>query len=430
MDGDHKLMNILVASPYLPWPLDAGGKVAQYSSLECLRTDHHFTLVCPVHTEKGLRDAAELQKHLPEIKVRAVYCGSMERLGPPKEDILFRSLRWGARQYRRLKYVAPSAAVEQKDRPVPAYPFGPLPSSYVDAVAAELAQGIDLVQAEFAEMLSLGAWLPREIPKIFVHHQLHFIYAKRFSTARNLAGSSEYLEKVMRVQEKTYLRKFDAIVVFSDEDKRALSGWLEDEKVHVSPFPIASGSRTCEASFDTRFSFVGSEEHFPNRDGLEWLTGEVWPEILKQVPGSVLKVIGPWGEASRARYSRPGVEFMGYVPDLENAIRGSVMLVPLRIGSGIRVKLLDAMTQGVPSVSTSIGCEGIPAVDRINILIRDDASQFAAAAVELLNDPELRMRLASAGKDLVARFYSPDQVRKRRNEIYQAVCKANSECAT
>ena len=94
-------------------------------------------------------------------------------------------------------------------------------------------------------------------------------------TARTLAGYSEYLREVMRVQEKAYLREFDSIVVFSDEDKRALSGWLEDDKVHVSPFPIASGSETRDDSREARFSFVGSEEHFPNRDALEWLTEEI-----------------------------------------------------------------------------------------------------------------------------------------------------------
>jgi glycosyltransferase involved in cell wall biosynthesis len=423
-------MNILVASPYLPWPLNAGGRVAQYSSLACLCTDHRFTLVCPVYTEEGLSDAAALQETLPGIKVRAVYCGSLERLSPPGEDILLRSLKWGARQYRKWRSTAPPGTAAQKERPVPAYPFSPLPEAYVAALADELKLGIDLVQVEFAEMLSLGAWLPREIPKVFIHHQLHFVYAERFLTARNLAGYSEYLREVMRVQEKAYLREFDSVVVFSDEDKRALSGWLEDDKVHVSPFPIASGSETRDDSREARFSFVGSEEHFPNRDALEWLTEEIWPEISKQMPGAILRVIGPWGEASRARHSKPGVEFTGFVADLENAIGGSVMLVPLRIGSGIRVKLLDAMAQGAPAVSTSIGCEGIPVADGINILIRDDASAFAAAAVELLNNSKLRTRLASAGKDLVAKYYSPDRVRKRRNEIYRAACMVNSQCAS
>jgi glycosyltransferase involved in cell wall biosynthesis len=422
-------MNILVASPYLPWPLDAGGKVAQYSTLACLSNDHRFTLVCPVYNEKGLSDAAELQTHLPGVKVRAVYCGSSPQPNRAKADLLTRSLKWGARRYRRLRDRSPIVAAEQKER-LPAYPFGPLPEPFVAALAAELTNGIDLVQAEFAEMLSLGAWLPPEIPKVFIHHQLHFVYAKRFSAARKLGDYPDYLEKVMRVQEESYLNEFDGVVVFSDEDKHALSGWLGDDKVHVSPFPISSGSKLCDEILEARFSFVGSEEHFPNQDALEWLVGEVWPQISQQLPGATLKVVGRWGEASRSRYSKPGVEFSGFVDSLENAIRGSVMLVPLRIGSGIRVKLLDAMAQGVPAVSTSIGCEGIPVTDGNEILIRDDAANFTAAAVKLANDRDLRARLAAAGRDLMDKFYSPEQVRKRRNEIYQTVCRVNSQCAS
>ena len=416
-------MNILVASILLPWPLDSGGKVALYSSLSCLRNDHRFTLVCPVWDEKGLGDAAALQTHLPEIKVRGVYCGPTRAMIPPKDDFLLHSFKWGARQYRKLRFARPLDTPEEKEEPeIPYYPFAPLPEAFLDAVAAELSSEIDLVQAEFAEMLSLGAWLPHGIPRIFIHHQLHFVYTKRFSAVRKRAPYRDYLESIMRVQEEAYLSKFDGVIVFSEDDKRALAELLEDEKVYVSPFAVECKSASPAKQVEASFTFLGSEDHFPNRDALEWLTAEVWPAISKQMPGCMLRVIGRWGQASRARFQSPGIEFAGFVPDLENAVKGSIMLVPLRIGSGIRVKLLDAMLQGVPAVSTSIGCEGIPASDGIDILIRDDASEFAAAAVELLNDRELRERLAYAGKNLMARFYAPEQVRKRRNEIYQKVC--------
>jgi glycosyltransferase involved in cell wall biosynthesis len=415
-------MKILVASIQLPWPLDSGGKVALYTSFACLRNDHRFILVCPVWDEQGLNDAIEFQAHFPEMKVRVAYCG------PPKapqaqDDLLLRSFRRAARTYRRWKSTPNPPAVIDNQPKMPSYPFGLLPTAFVDAVADELSQGVDLFQAEFAEMLSLGTWVPSDIPKVFIHHQLHFVYANRLAAARMLHGYSEYLEKVIRIQEETYLRTFDGVVVFSQEDKRALSEWLEDERVHVSPFPIISGSKTADEEFKGRFSFVGSEAHFPNKDGLEWLLGEVWDSIASQMPDATLQVIGQWGEASRARFSRPGVEFTGYVEDLGHAIGGSVVLVPLRIGSGIRVKLLDAMSYGVPAVSTSIGCEGIPVRDGVHILIRDAASEYAAAAIALAKDPLLRRRLASAGRDLVTELYSPERVRIRRNEIYETVCR-------
>ena len=422
-------MKILVASPYLPWPLDAGGKVAVYSSLACLCGDHQFTLLCPVYTDQGLADAAALQKQRPEIKVRAIYCGAPRRSAPRDSDILVRSLRWGARQYRRLKSPPPQPRIEPAVE-APAYPFGPLPAKFVDALADELKQGPDLLQAEFAEMMPLAASLPAGPPRLFVHHQIHFVYAQRFAAARKWSAYSEYLQRLMLLQEEAYLRAFDGVIVFSEEDKRALLPWLSQDKVHISPFAIAGGSKSVDDRFENRFSFVGSEEHFPNRDALEWLISEVWPKILAQMPNAVLNVIGPWGEESKSRFSKPGVAFTGFVDDLESVTKGSIMLVPLRIGSGIRVKLLDALSQGVPAVSTSIGCEGIPATDGLDMLIRDGAAEFAGAAIRLANSPDLRMQLAGAGRDLVTRFYSPERVRIRRNEIYHNLCNVESRCAS
>jgi len=426
-------MNILLASIQLPWPLDSGGRVAVYSSLSCLCKDHRFTLVCPVWEQEDLSDAEALQARLPEIKVRAVYCRPLEPTDSTKDehkvegDVMGRSLSWIAWRYWSWRFPPPEVIPKPKEPPpppeVPYYPFAPQPEPFIEALVDELSQGVDLVQAEFTEMLSLGAWLPQSIPKIFVHHQPHFVYVNRFSGVRKRSGYSEYLENVMRIQEQAYLEKFDSVVVFSEDDKRALTELLDDEKVYVSSFPIACKPETVAERFEPHFTFVGAEEHFPNHDALQWLTTEIWPEILMQAPGCTLKVIGRWSEDSIARFSRPGIEFAGFVPDLEEAVKGSVLLVPLRIGSGIRVKLLNAMSQGIPAVSTSIGCEGIPVRDGVEILIRDAAQEFASAAAELLINLEARARLSRAGRDLLVRNYSPERFRQRRNDIYRIVCE-------
>lgn len=95
------------------------------------------------------------------------------------------------------------------------------------------------------------------------------------------------------------------------------------------------------------------------------------------------------------------------------------MLVPVRIGSGIRVKILIALALGVPVVSTTIGNEGIEILDGREILLRDDPDDFAAAAIELARNPALWRSLAIAGKDAVQKNYSPETVRIRRNQIYE-----------
>jgi glycosyltransferase involved in cell wall biosynthesis len=142
---------------------------------------------------------------------------------------------------------------------------------------------------------------------------------------------------------------------------------------------------------------------------------------LIQIPDCKLHVIGRWNEATIAKLSAVGVEFVGFVPDLAASLKDGVMLVPIRIGSGIRVKILDAMSHGAPVISTTIGCEGIPASDESEILIRDDSKGFADAVVRLAKSRESRERLSIAARGLVSSFYSPERVRNERNEIYRSM---------
>ena len=103
------------------------------------------------------------------------------------------------------------------------------------------------------------------------------------------------------------------------------------------------------------------------------------------------------------------------------------MLVPLRIGSGIRVKIMVAMAQGVPVVSTTVGCEGMLMRDGQDLLVRDSGTAFAAAAVELARTPALWKELAASGQAAIIQNYSPESVRLRRNQIYNALTRPAAE---
>lgn len=426
-------MRILIASPYLPWPLISGGNAAQFSTLKCLEVDHQFTLVCPVYDEAGIANAKELQAQLPLVKIRAVFCGSPPPTPQTKPNIIFRFARWLIRYGRRVlnppvlpptQPTTKAATVSQATTEAPYYPFNPLPEKFLSALENELSKGVDLCQIEFVEMLPLGSWLPPQLPKLFVHHQLHFVYARRFLDARGRNSFTSYLEAVMHNQEQAYLQKYHGVIVFSEGDRNALLPWGTMAKLFASPFPIPSDvgmAKEDHAKFDGRFLFVASEEHGPNRDALEWLLAEVWPLVLKQLPSYQLQVIGRWSDSSQTRYAGPGVHFTGFVPDLTAALRGGIMLVPLRIGSGIRVKIMVALAQGVPVVSTTIGCEGMPVTNGYDILVRDQPEQFASGAVSLAKDTKLQEQLSTNGKKTMAEHYSPEAVRQSRNEIYSVV---------
>lgn len=406
-------MRILVVSPYLPWPLNSGGNAAQFATLQCLAADHEFTLVCPVHTELQQRHAEELGKRLPDVRIRGIYCGEpLPRSSSLRQ--LARALRFAVRR------IAPAS----RGANLPGYPFQPLAPALIEAVGEELRRGTDLVQAEFAAALSLGAWLPPETPRIFVHHQIHFIYAERHLETHGKSSSASYLSSLMRVQELTYLRRFNAVITFSEEDRRALVPHLQSTRVFTSPFPIPTDvgiASELPEKFDGRFLFVASDIHDPNIDALEWLVSEIWPEIVKHLPTARLVVIGQWSRTWQKRLGGPSISFSGFVPDLTETMRGGIMLVPVRIGSGIRTKILAALAQGVPVVTTAVGAEGLLARDGEDLLVAADAPGFASAAVRLAQDPALRKRLGAGGRAAVSDHYSAEQVRRQRNEIYAEV---------
>ena len=214
------------------------------------------------------------------------------------------------------------------------------------------------------------------------------------------------------------------LIALSEHDRLALHDFVPVDCTFASPFPIpadVSLAANPAPEWNGRFVFIGSEEHGPNKDALVWLLDEIWPRIASKITNARLIVIGRWNVSWRQRCAGPMVEFLGFVERLAGVLHGSIMLVPLRIGSGIRTKIVVALAQGVPVVSTTIGCEGLPLSNEVNALIQDDAGSFADVAVRLACNPALRRALAARGLMLAARDFAPEQVRRRRNEIYAAV---------
>jgi glycosyltransferase involved in cell wall biosynthesis len=404
-------MRIIVVSPSLPWPLDSGGNAAQYTSLKCLAADHEFVLISPVYGAGGARAAQALGEMLPEVTIRGVFCGL--------EGTLLR--RAAARFGRRFLDGSRFRRTNQALQPL-FNPFSPLPRPFVETVSGEIRKGCDLFQAEYSETLQLGPWVPRSIPKLFVHYQPHAVYTRRAVQVGDGSAYSAYLKSAMEVQEIAFLRHFDAIITFSEPDRDALLPSLPPGNIFVSPFPLPTDVpivTTVSGRWDGRFVFLASGIHSPNRDALAWLLTEIWPDIISELPDSSLHVVGSWSKSSASLYSGRNLKFTGFVDDLQGILRNAILLVPLRIGSGIRVKILAAMASGVPVISTSIGSEGLPVASEVNIITADQPKEFSMAAVDLAANPERRERIATGGLQMVKRFYSPEIVRQRRNEVYR-----------
>lgn len=153
--------------------------------------------------------------------------------------------------------------------------------------------------------------------------------------------------------------------------------------------------------------FNGVLDYRPNLDGALHLVEEIWPLVVAACPQAQLKLVGRGPAAALRRLGRSGVTVTGEVPDVRPHLQGAaVVTVPIRMGGGTRLKVVEGLALARPIVSTSLGAEGIAVTDRRELLIADDASSFAQRIVELFEDRALGRSLGAAGRALVEREYS------------------------
>jgi glycosyltransferase involved in cell wall biosynthesis len=308
--------------------------------------------------------------------------------------------------------------------PLPYYPFHNLHPDFVKAVDEELDKGYDIFQAEFCEMLSLGPIVGDRAKKLFIHHQLHFIYAERFlNNLQKPSANAIYLTERIKLEEKAFLQKCDAVVTFSEIDAALLREFCPGLSVDVSPFPAPENpdkqnrdvlGEICE------FVFIASEVHSPNTMGLRWFMEEVWGKIKSNLPNIRISVVGHWSKKAQSEIPNySAIDFQGFVPSLQTALQHKIMIVPIWIGSGIRTKILAAWSCGTPVVSTTIGAEGLHGDAGKHFLIADDPNEFAQACLQLAVNVEKRNSLIRNGLENLQQHYSLDAVKDRRLEIYQ-----------
>jgi glycosyltransferase involved in cell wall biosynthesis len=171
--------------------------------------------------------------------------------------------------------------------------------------------------------------------------------------------------------------------------------------------------------------FFGAINYFPNVDGIRYLAGEIWPRIATRHPGARLEIIGQHPTSEILALQGPSVDVLGKVDDLRPYLaRAAVSVVPLRIGGGTRLKVLEAMAMGRPVVSTSIGAEGIEAEPGRHLLLADDAEGFASAVSRILDQAQVGARLGREGRALVERRYSWQTAAHRLGAFFRELVAA------
>ncbi len=258
-----------------------------------------------------------------------------------------------------------------------------------------------------------------------VHRQ---IAGREDASALRRAYAAVNWRKMRREEERAWGR-VDALTVTSPHDAARVRAAHPGARVAVVPNAVdveRYAPRPEDPPPDPNvLLFFGALDYFPNSDALAFFLDQVWPRVLAGHPSARLRILGrrppPWLAARRA----PNVEIGGFVEDLRPSIAAAgAVIVPLRLGGGTRLKILEAMGMGKAIVSTGLGAEGIDVAHGRELLLADGAERFAAELGRLLDDPALGARLGRAARALVERRYSWRASAAVLDDLLQEVCGA------
>lgn len=380
-------MKILLLTQVLPHPPDSGPKVKTWNLIKWLAAEgHEVTLVSFL---RGEPDAAlaPLRRHC-----RAVHGIQMHRGLLRDAGFLLASLANG------------EPFLMRRDRRAAM-------TRLVRRLGA--AQRFDAVHADQLNMMHYARQVPGTPIVLDAHNALWLLYERLAQTAGGLRRVLFAREaRLLRAYEGAAGRTAAAVLAVSAADRDALAAAIgPDASIMVVPIavdpdelPVIARRRDPD-----RLVHLGTMYWPPNVDAVTWFLEAIYPRIRAAHPTVGFDVIGarpPWALRRRAA-ATPGVRVTGYVADpLPWLERAAALVVPLRAGAGMRVKILTALAHGVPVVTTRLGCEGIAAEPGRDLLVADSAEELAAATIRLLGNPALGEALARNGRRLVEAHYA------------------------
>jgi glycosyltransferase involved in cell wall biosynthesis len=249
------------------------------------------------------------------------------------------------------------------------------------------------------------------IPTILFQHNVESeIWRRHAITERNPAKKLLYQVefKKMLSYEQSVVQMFHHIIAVSEHDRQLMSGWTDSARITVVPTGVDLQQYRPRQSFEAMkplVLFVGAMDWEPNVDAAEYFCREIWPSIQAKVPEARFRIVGRNPHRRVQRLASNSVEVAGSVPSVVDHLRESaVVVVPLRVGGGTRLKIYEAMAAGKAVVSTSVGAEGLDVHHGQDIVLADDPITFAGAVTMLLQDVELRRRYERAAAALAGKY--------------------------
>jgi glycosyltransferase involved in cell wall biosynthesis len=395
-------MNILFLSTENPYPPDGGHHLRTFNVLKILANRHKIYFV------GFAQDEGEL-KYIPEIRK---FCETVD---------IYKVSKTG---YNKNFIMLACNNVFSKHPLITQRYFIKEARERVEQISVH--HSIDLVHMD---MLALGLYrgMLKNIPVILTNHNAESLRFYRWIAIEKnpfAKGFLFYQYLKLKQFEKRICPSFNVCIVVSDYDKTYLRNLCGIDNFVVIPNGVDVGYFKPEYADvrKNRLVWVGGMANPYNSDAVDFFLQRIWPAIQHEVPEATIDFVG-WGPTQILRNKASGdenVKVLGFVSDIRPIVqRASVFVAPIRIGSGTKIKVLNAMAQAKPVVATTIAAEGIDVISGENILIADDPEEFARKVVFLLNHEEIAKEMGEKARELIEKKYSWDIIAENIYRIYE-----------
>jgi polysaccharide biosynthesis protein PslH len=367
-------------------PVDTGGKIRSYNILRHLAKHHAVTLLSYYGGSRDTDYEAAIRAELPGA--HTIYTAAPE--GTLRQSIDYIWQLTARAPYAVQKFTHPD-------------------------VRRTIAQWQDEKRFDVAVCDFLSASQnfpdPMALPCVLFQHNVETVLWRRMAeteTARWRKISYSIEAAKMARYERAALRRFHCVIAVSPQDREQMLTLDPACRIMVVPTGVDTGQYPVAPSAPADppvIVFTGSMDWEPNIDAMEFFCREIWPKVLAAFPNARFEIVGrnPHGRVQRLQSA--SVEVTGKVPSVADYLRSAtVVVVPLRIGGGTRLKIFEAMATGKAVVSTTIGAEGLDVTPGRDVLIADNPDSFAGAIAELLRNRELRQTYEKAAAELAARY--------------------------
>ena len=381
------MKKILIISPYFPFPARDGGKVRLYNLIKHLSKENEVYLLAYIEPSAD-KSCIDLAKE---------FCTEVFPVLREEDKRIIRD-----DLPRSVSFFYTQAMIDELQK-------------VLDIVKPDVVQLDFLIMTEYVKHI-------KNVPVFYTEHDMGLLDFNQSFHDRDLEDNERFFEWKKLVQyEKKILDYFSSVIVLTERDKKLIENLNNNIKATIIPTGVDSEFYKPNDYTDNEKSlvFVGHYRHFPNADAIVYFVKNIFHKVIQKIPNIKLYIVGSGVTKAVEDLKSDNIIITGEVEDIKQYLkRPNIFVAPVRLGGGIKGKVLEAMAMGVPVVATKEAVSGIDYSIGDFALVSDDVNVFADNVVKLYNDDVLYKTLSDNSRKIVEANYNWGKIAEKLNNFY------------